>query len=161
MLRDRKIRVGIRGLEASAASAYFREWRDLPVGWPKADLPRIPHDWRFVGNKQSPLSGGPRLAVTPVHAILNYCFALLEAETRLALSSLGLDPGLSVGLHTDTADRDSLALDVLEPIRPQIETWVLDWVREKVCVALTFLRLKQEIADCGRKCALSWAKLPR
>ena len=66
--------------------------------------------------------------MTPVHAILNYCFALQEAETRLALSSLGLDPGLGVGLHTDTADRDSLALDVLEPVRPQIEAWVLNWV---------------------------------
>ena len=66
--------------------------------------------------------------MTPVHAILNYCFALLEAETRLSVSALGLDPGLGVGLHTDTANRDSLALDVLEPIRPQIETWVLNWI---------------------------------
>jgi CRISPR associated protein Cas1 len=62
--------------------------------------------------------------VTPAHAILNYCFALLEAETRLALSALGLDPSL----HTDTADRSSLAFDVLEPVRPQVETWLLDWV---------------------------------
>jgi len=33
-----------------------------------------------------------------------------------------------VGLHTDTHHRDSLALDVLEPVRPQIESWVLDWI---------------------------------
>ncbi len=118
----------IRNLEANAASAYFREWRDLPVTWPKGDLQRIPAHWRSAGSRQSPLSGGPRLAVTPVHAILNYCFALVEAETRLALSALGLDSGLGVGLHADTADRDSLALDVLEPVRPQIETWLLDWV---------------------------------
>jgi hypothetical protein len=59
---------------------------------------------------------------------LNYCFALLQAETRLAVSVLGLDPGLGVGLHTDTANRDSLALDVLEPIRPQIEAWLLNWI---------------------------------
>ena len=65
------------------------------------------------------LTGGPRLAVMPAHAILNYCFALLQAETRLALSALGLDSGLGIGLHTDTAD--SLALDVLEPVRPQVE----------------------------------------
>ncbi|MGA2336750.1 MAG: CRISPR-associated endonuclease Cas1 [Terriglobales bacterium] len=118
----------IRNLEANAASAYFREWRDLPVTWPKADLQKIPVHWRSVGSRQSPLSGGPRLAVTPVHAILNYCFALLEAETRLALSALGMDLGLGVGLHTDTANRDSLALDVLEPVRPQVEMWLLDWV---------------------------------
>lgn len=66
--------------------------------------------------------------MTPAHAILNYCFALLEAETRVALSALGLDPSLGVGLHTDTADRSSLAFDVLEPVRPQVETWLLDWI---------------------------------
>jgi len=118
----------IRNLEANAAASYFREWRDLPVSWPKADLRKIPEHWRSVGSRQSPLTGGPRLAVTPAHAILNYCFALVEAETRLALSALGLDPGLGLGLHTDTADRSSLAFDVLEPARPEVETWLLDWI---------------------------------
>ena len=33
-----------------------------------------------------------------------------------------------MGLHTDTPNRDSLALDVLEPIRPQVESWLLDWI---------------------------------
>jgi hypothetical protein len=115
-------------VEANAAACYFREWRYIHVTWPKADLPKIPDHWRFAGSRQSPLTGGPRLAITPVHAILNYCFALLEAETRLAVSALGLDPGLGVGLHTDTANRDSLALDVLEPARPQIEAWLLNWI---------------------------------
>ena len=118
----------LRNLEATAASSYFCEWRNLPVSWPKADLPRIPDHWRFVGSRQSPLTGGPRLAVTPVHAILNYVFALVEAETRLAISSLGLDPGLGLGLHTDTADRSSLAFDVLEPVRPEVERWLLSWI---------------------------------
>lgn len=49
----------IRNLEANAASSYFREWRDLPVSWPKADLQKIPDHWRFVGSRQSPLTGGP------------------------------------------------------------------------------------------------------
>jgi CRISPR-associated endonuclease Cas1 len=118
----------MRIVEANAAASYFREWRDIPVTWPKADLQRIPGHWRFAGSRQSPLTGGPRLAVTPVHAVLNYCFALLEAETRLAVSALGLDPGLGVGLHTDNAKRVTIALDVLEPIRPQIEAWLLNWI---------------------------------
>ena len=118
----------IRNLEANAAASYFREWRNLPVTWPKADLRKIPDHWRSVGSRQSPLTGGPRLAVTPAHAILNYCFALLEAETRLAISSLGLDPGLGLGLHTDTADRSSMAFDILEPVRPDVERWLLDWI---------------------------------
>ncbi|MFZ2002575.1 MAG: CRISPR-associated endonuclease Cas1 [Candidatus Sulfotelmatobacter sp.] len=118
----------IRNLEANAAGSYFREWREFPVAWPKADLQKIPRHWRFVGSRQSPLTGGPRLAVTPAHAILNYCFALLEAETRLAISSLGLDPGLGLGLHTDTADRSSMAFDILEPVRPEVERWLLSWI---------------------------------
>jgi len=115
----------VRNIEANSAALYFREWRDLPVSWPKIDLQRIPDRWRFVGSLQSPLSGGPRLAVTPVHAILHYVFALLEAETRLAIASLGLDVGLGLGLHTDTADRPSLVFDVLEPVRPEVEKWLL------------------------------------
>jgi len=119
---------GVRLLEAQAAVVYFAAWKNLPVIWPKTDLRKIPNHWCTVGSRQSPLSGGPRLAVTPVHSILNYCFALLESETRLALSALGLDPALGMGLHTDTPNRDSLALDVLEPVRPQVESWLLDWI---------------------------------
>jgi CRISPR/Cas system-associated endonuclease Cas1 len=59
----------LRILEANAAASYFREWRDISVSWPKADLQKIPEHWKFVGSRQSPLSGGPRLAVTPVHAL--------------------------------------------------------------------------------------------
>lgn len=121
----------IRHLEAQAAVAYFAAWRNIPVIWPKTDFRRIPEHWHTVGKRHSPLSGGPRLAVTPVHAILNYGFAVLESETRLALTSLGLDPGLGLGLHTDTPNRDSLALDVLEPVRPQMEEWLLDWVMQE------------------------------
>lgn len=118
----------IRNLEAQAAVAYFAAWRNVPVLWPKADLRRTPDHWRTVGSRQSPLSGGPRLAVTPVHAILNYCFALLESESRLALAALGLDPGIGFGLHMDNPKRDSLALDILEPVRPQVEAWVFRWI---------------------------------
>ena len=121
----------IRLLEANAAAAYFAAWRDVPILWPRADARRVPDHWLRVGSRRSPLSGGPRLAITPVHAILNYCFALLESETRLALAALGLDPALGLGLHTDTPNRDSLAFDVLEPIRPEIEEWVLSWVRRE------------------------------
>jgi CRISPR-associated endonuclease Cas1 len=121
----------IRVLEAHAAVAYFATWRNIPVLWPKADLRRVPEHWLTVGSRHSPLSGGPRLAVTPVHAILNYCFALLESETRRAVAALGLDPILGLGLHTDTPNRDSLALDVLEPARVEIEKWVLHWITQE------------------------------
>jgi CRISPR-associated endonuclease Cas1 len=156
----------IRNIEANAASSYFREWRDLPLTWPKADLQKIPDHWRSVGSRQSPLTGGPRLAVTPAHALLNYCFALLQAETRLALSSLGLDPGLGVGLHTDTANRDSLAFDVLEPVRPQVERWLLDWIAREPLRKADFFetatgncRLMSQICKKLGATASTWAKL--
>ena len=103
----------IRQRESQAAQVYFAAWRDIPILWPKADLALIPEHWRTAGSRQSPLTGAPRLAVTPVHAILNYCFSLLEAETRIAVSAVGLDPCLALGLHTDSSKRDSLVFDVL------------------------------------------------
>jgi len=156
----------IRNLEAQAAASYFAVWRDISVLWPKADLLRVPEHWRTVGSRQSPLSGGPRLAITPVHAILNYCFALLESETRLALSVLGLDPGLGLGLHTDTPNRDSLALDVLEPVRPQVENWLLNWITREPLRRADFFetatgncRLMSPLCSKLSETASAWGKL--
>ena len=156
----------VRVLEAHAAVAYFGAWRNVPVFWPKVDMRRIPDHWRTVGGRHSPLSGGPRLAVTPAHAILNYCFGLLESETRLSVTALGLDPGLGVGLHTDTPNRDSLALDVLEPIRPQIEAWLLDWIMREPLRRSDFFetatgncRLVSQFCAKLSETAPTWAKL--
>jgi CRISPR-associated endonuclease Cas1 len=156
----------IRQIEARAAVAYFGTWRNLPVLWPKADLARIPDHWRTVGSRQSPLSGSPRLAVTPVHAILNYCFALLEAETRVAVSALGLDACLGLGLHTDTPNRDSLVFDILEPVRPQIESWLLNWIAREPLRRIDFFetatgncRLKSNICARLSETSLTWSKL--
>jgi predicted amidophosphoribosyltransferase len=63
--------------------------------------------------------------VNPVNAILNYLYALLEAECRLAIAALGLDPEMGV-LHMDTINRDSLACDLMEAIRPDVDAYVLD-----------------------------------
>jgi len=59
--------------------------------------------------------------------MLNYLYALLEAESRLAAAALGLDPGLGV-IHVDTLARDSLACDLMEAIRPLVDAYVLDWI---------------------------------
>ena len=75
----------------------------------------------------SPITGSPRRAVNPPNAILNYLYALLESESRLAAATLGLDPGIGV-LHVDTPARDSLACDLMEAVRPQIDGFLIDWV---------------------------------
>ena len=75
----------------------------------------------------SPLTGSPRLAVNPPNAILNYLYAVLESESRLAAAALGLDPGIGV-LHVDTPYRDSLACDLMEAVRPQVDGYLIDWL---------------------------------
>ena len=60
--------------------------------------------------------------------MLNCLYALLESEARLAPAALGLDPGIGV-LHKDTRTRDSLACDLMEPIRPKVDAFLLDWLR--------------------------------
>jgi hypothetical protein len=117
----------VRLLESRAAHAYWGAWRKVPVDFPKCDLHRVPDHWRSFGARVSPLTGSPRLAATPVNSVLNYLYAVLEAETRLAVAALGLDPGLGV-LHVDTPSRDSLACDVMEPIRPHVDAYVLRWI---------------------------------
>jgi CRISPR-associated endonuclease Cas1 len=117
----------IRLIESQAARAYWSAWSTLPINFPKNDLNRVPEHWRRFGARVSPLTGSPWLAANPPNAILNYLYALLESETRLAAASLGLDPGLGV-LHVDTTARDSLACDLMEPVRPQIDAYLLDWI---------------------------------
>jgi CRISPR-associated endonuclease Cas1 len=117
----------IRQLEAQAAYAYWSAWRQVPVGFPKNDLRRVPEHWRTFGSRHSPLTGSPRLAVSPPNAMLNYLYAALESESRLALAALGLDPGIGV-MHVDSPSRDSLACDLMEVVRPQVDAYLLDWI---------------------------------
>lgn len=110
--------------EARGAHAYWNAMRDLPVSFNKADSMKIPEHWKSFGSRVSPLTNSPRLAVNPANAILNYLYAILESESRLALASLGLDPGIGV-LHTDLRSRDSLASDLMETVRPKVDTLLL------------------------------------
>lgn len=118
----------IRRCEAHGALAYWRVWHTLVLQYPRSDSQRIPEHWRVFGSRISPLTKSPRLAVNPANAMLNYLYAILESEARVAISELGLDPGLGV-LHSDTRTRDSLACDLMEPIRPQVDAFLLDWLR--------------------------------
>src|SRR5260370_12523630 len=120
----------IRLLEAQAAVAYWSAWRDVKITFPKGDLARVPEHWCSFGTRKSLLSGSPRLASNPPNAILNYLYALLESESRLAAVALGLDPGIGF-LHVETDARDSLACDLMEAVRPHIDAYLLDWLRRQ------------------------------
>lgn len=126
-LESAKSTQDIRQFESQAAQAYWSVWRDIPVNFPTADLTRIPQHWKTFGTRKSPITGSPRLAVNPANAMLNYLYALLESEARLAAAALGLDPGIGF-LHVDTDARDSLACDLMEAGRPQVDAFLLDWI---------------------------------
>ena len=115
----------IRAIESRAAKAYWSAWQALPVSFPTNCLSKIPEHWKIFGTRESPLTGSPRLAANPVNAMLNYVYAVLESESRLALAVVGLDPGLGV-LHKDTVRRDSLACDLMEVVRPKVDTFLFD-----------------------------------
>jgi CRISPR-associated endonuclease Cas1 len=117
----------IRLIESQAARVYWSAWSTLPINFSKNQLRRVPEHWRRFGARVSPLTGSPRLAANPPNAILNYLYALLESEARLAAAALGLDPGMGV-LHVDTTARDSLACDLMEVVRPQVDAYLLDWI---------------------------------
>jgi CRISPR/Cas system-associated endonuclease Cas1 len=50
----------------------------------------------------------------------NYLFACLKSEARLALLAQGCDPTMGC-LHADQRNRDSLALDAMEPVRADVD----------------------------------------
>ncbi len=126
--------------EAKAAIAYWRVWEQVPVSFARTDASEVPEHWLTAGERHSPLSSGPRLAVTPVGAMLNYLYALAEFECRIALLAIGLDPGLG-WFHRDAPYRDSAALDLIEAVRPDVDRYVLDLTRSRTFARKEFLEL--------------------
>lgn len=125
-----------RQTEAVAAALYFGAWDGHPatsLHFVSRDRGRVPEHWCVYDGRRSVISGAGntnRLAERPLNALLNYVYRLAELEARVAAVRLGLDPGLGV-LHLDAPGRDSLALDLMEPIRPIVDHFCLDLVAER------------------------------
>jgi CRISPR-associated endonuclease Cas1 len=123
----------VRLIESQAARCYWQSWSDVPIRWPRKDERRVPEHWKRFGSRISPLTHSPRLASNPHNALLNLLYALLESESRISAAAMGLDPGIGV-LHVDTANRDSLACDLMEVCRPKVDAFVLNWLQsEPLC----------------------------
>jgi CRISPR-associated endonuclease Cas1 len=120
----------VRLIEAQAARCYWQSWSNMPIRWPRNDERRVPEHWKCFGSRISPLTHSPRLASNPPNALLNFLYALLESESRLSAAAMGLDPGIGV-LHVDTANRDSLACDLMEVCRPKVDAFVLNWLQSE------------------------------
>ncbi len=130
--------------EGIAAAAYWAAWTDIPVAFARRDAERVPRNWLTFGQRGSPLTGSPRLAANPANALLNYLYALLEAEARIACLAVGLDPGMGI-LHADQRGRDSLALDIMEAVRPNVDAFVLELLRRRVFRASDFFETRQGV----------------
>jgi CRISPR-associated protein Cas1 len=92
----------MRGAEGEAAHGYFAVFGDL-IRSPDVDI-------RFNGRSRRP-------PLDPVNALLSFLYTLLTHDCRSAAESVGLDPAVGF-LHRDRPGRPSLALDLMEELRP-------------------------------------------
>lgn len=94
----------LRGLEGEAAQSYFGVFGHLI----RVDDPAL----QFRGRSRRP-------PLDAVNAVLSFIYTLLTHDCRSALETVGLDPAVGF-LHRDRPGRPSLALDLIEEMRPVI-----------------------------------------
>ena len=92
----------MRGAEGEAASAYFAVFDSL-IRSPDSEI-------RFHGRSRRP-------PLDPVNALLSFLYTLLTHDCRSAAEGVGLDPAVGF-LHRERPGRPSLALDLMEEVRP-------------------------------------------
>jgi CRISPR-associated protein Cas1 len=92
----------LRGSEGEAANLYFSVFDHL-IRSPDKEL-------RWNGRSRRP-------PLDPVNALLSFLYTLLTHDCRSACESVGLDPAVGF-LHRDRPGRPSLALDLMEELRP-------------------------------------------
>ena len=94
----------LRGFEGEAASLYFSVF-DALIRVPEPAL-------RFRGRSRRP-------PLDAVNALLSFLYTLLAHDCRSAAEGVGLDPAVGF-LHRDRPGRPSLALDLMEELRPAL-----------------------------------------
>jgi CRISPR-associated protein Cas1 len=92
----------LRGVEGDCARIYFAALPHLI----RLDDPAF----AFAGRSRRP-------PLDRVNALLSFLYAMLGHDCRSALEGVGLDPQVGL-LHADRPGRASLALDLMEEIRP-------------------------------------------
>lgn len=126
----------------------------MRIRWVRRNEIKVPDHWQRFEKRSSPLTGSPRLAADPVNAVLNYLSAILEPETRIALLSVGLEPGIGIS-HADQKSQDSMALDGMETARPTVGRLVLDLLDER---AFPSPRPGTEAADSLNHSRIGWRR---
>lgn len=103
----------LRGLEGGAAAAYFGA---LPVLFPPS--------LGFQGRVRRPPGD-------PVNALLSLTYTLVHWEWVRECELIGLDPLLGF-YHEVDYGRESLACDLVEPVRPAVDRWVWGMFRDRL-----------------------------
>ena len=135
----------LRGLEGVGASAYFGVLDDMVL--------RDKETFYFHGrNRRPPLDA--------FNALLSFAYSLLAHDCASALESVGLDSYVGF-LHRDRPGRTSLALDLMEELRPcMADRFVLTLINNRIIHADDFLKTESNcvvLTDAGRKTFIkSW-----
>lgn len=107
----------LRGIEGSAARSYYSVFNEMILN---AD-----ETFEFAGRNRRP----PK---DPVNAMLSFVYTLLAGDCASALSGVGLDPYVGF-MHVLRPGRKSLALDLMEEVRPAFaDRVVLTCVNNKI-----------------------------
>jgi hypothetical protein len=114
------------------------------VTFVQKDKPRVPEHWLEFGSRASLITGKGRNATNPANAVLNYLYSILESEARIAALSMGLDPGIGF-MHADLRTRDSLACDLMEVVRPKVDSYVLDFLKSRAFKKTDFFETREGI----------------
>lgn len=107
----------LRGIEGDAAAEYFGVFGELVL--------RDKESFAFSGRNRRP-------PTDRVNAMLSLFYSVLMMDCASALEGVGLDPYVGF-LHTDRPGRRSLALDLMEELRPiMVDRLVLTAVNNRV-----------------------------
>ena len=113
----------LRGIEGDAAAEYFGVFPELILNGDEA--------FAFHGRSRRP-------PLDRVNALLSFAYALLASNCASALEAVGLDPYVGF-VHTDRPGRASLALDLMEELRPAFaDRFVLSCINTRVVDAKMF-----------------------
>lgn len=140
----------LRGLEGAAATVYFGVLDQLILG----EKPLF----SFQGRSRRP-------PMDPINALLSFAYSLLANDCAAALESVGLDSYVGF-LHRDRPGRVSLALDLMEELRPcMADRFVLTLVNNRVVGEGDFDRRENGavfLNDAGRRTFLNhWQQRKR
>jgi CRISPR-associated endonuclease Cas1 len=143
--------------EGMAAQLYWRLLAGTPLPWPSWTHSRVPDHWLWIWPRESGGRSRVRDARDPFNAILNYCYTLLEVETRVACAAHGLDSDLGL-LHVDDRLRESFVLDLLEPLRAHVDLLVLQLIKRTGLRPYMFHELRHGVVRLDPDLAKSLAQ---